>query len=426
MIHLPSTKRSSFHVFFTLITVTLLLSLHQILSAEAWLPQLPENIGRRGALNKLVSLTAGIATAAKLEDPKPSVAAEVRLPQSSSSFDAYYLTPVENYVRSKLDKVDSKTFLSQLATHSSGSVWLGEHHNSASDHKFQAMVIKEVHRERKKHRHLKDTPMAVGLEQVQSQFQPVLDDYINGKVSLNEMKNMVQWDRRWTWSFENYKEIFVVAKDLGIRLLALNVDSEDLVLVEKEGYPGLPTKQLHKYIKDPIGFADFAKAREFKTYTDYVIKPSFELHQRLGLLQYTMTGEQMESEMTFGRFLSGRLLWDEGMASSAFSWCADNPQGLLVGLVGADHVKYENGVPGRFARMARRKQLDAECTAVVINPTLIDSRPSGTVALIPTSDSAEYPERVTLQLRYSKLGEDISPSKSSEGVLSFSDYVVVT
>jgi hypothetical protein len=139
-----------------------------------------------------------------------------------------------------------------------------------------------------------------------------------------------------------------------------------------------------------------------------------------------MTGEQMESEMTFGRFLSGRLLWDEGMASSAFSWCADNPQGLLVGLVGADHVKYENGVPGRFARMARRKQLDAECTAVVINPTLIDSRPSGTVALIPTSDSAEYPERVTLQLRYSKLGEDISPSKSSEGVLSFSDYVVVT
>ena len=93
--------------------------------------------------------------------------------------------------------------------------------------------------------------MAVGLEQVQSQFQPVLDAYINGNISLDEMKFFVQWDKRWTWSFENYKEIFVVAKDLGIRLLALNVDSEDLVLVEKEGYPGLPTKQLHKYIKDP-------------------------------------------------------------------------------------------------------------------------------------------------------------------------------
>lgn len=175
-----------------------------------------------------------------------------------------------------------------------------------------------------------------------------------------------------------------------------------------------------------IGFADFTMAREFQTYSDYVIRPSFELHQRLGLLQYTTMGEQMESEMTFGRFLSGRLLWDEGMASSAFSWCADNPQGLLVGLVGADHVKYNNGIPGRFSRMARSKQLDAKCTAVVINPTLIDSRPSGTVAHIPTSDSAEYPERVTLQLRYSKAGEDLTSSKDSEGVLSFSDYVVVT
>jgi len=146
-----------------------------------------------------------------------------------------------------------------LASHTGGSVWLGEHHNSVSDHNFQATVIREVHRERKikqsssSSSHLKHTPiiMAVGLEQVQSQFQPVLDAYINGNISLDEMKFFVQWDKRWTWSFENYKEIFVVAKDLGIRLLALNVDSEDLVLVEKEGYPGLPTKQLHKYIKDP-------------------------------------------------------------------------------------------------------------------------------------------------------------------------------
>lgn len=152
----------------------------------------------------------------------------------------------------------------------------------------------------------------------------------------------------------------------------------------------------------------------------------------------------MESEMTFGRFLSGRILWDEGMASSAFTWCANNPEGLLIGLVGADHVKFENGIPGRFARMAKSsKQLvdhAVGCTAVVINPTLIDSRPSGSVSRIPTSDSAEYPERVTLQLRYTKSsgtivgGGDISSppksssssSSSSEGVLSFSDYVVVT
>lgn len=93
--------------------------------------------------------------------------------------------------------------------------------------------------------------MAIGLEQVQQEFQPVLDAYIDGMISLERMRFMVQWDKRWTWSFDNYKSIFEAAKQLHIPLLALNVDSEDLSLVEKAGYPGLPSKKLRKYIKDP-------------------------------------------------------------------------------------------------------------------------------------------------------------------------------
>ena len=93
--------------------------------------------------------------------------------------------------------------------------------------------------------------MAIGLEQVQQAFQPVLDEYVAGKISLDKMRFMTQWDKRWTWSFDNYKSIFETAKQLQIPLLALNVDSEDLSLVEKEGYPGLPKDRLRKYIKDP-------------------------------------------------------------------------------------------------------------------------------------------------------------------------------
>lgn len=132
--------------------------------------------------------------------------------------------------------------------------------------------------------------------------------------------------------------------------------------------------------------------------------------------------------MSFRRFLSGRILWDEGMASQAFSWCKDNPGGLLVGLVGADHVKFKNGIPGRFSRMAEKLM---DCTTVVINPTLIDSRPSGSVSSIPGSDSAQYPDRITLQLRYARDGTEVNPVTglpflNKGGVLPFSDYVVVT
>jgi hypothetical protein len=176
-----------------------------------------------------------------------------------------------------------------------------------------------------------------------------------------------------------------------------------------------------------IGFGEFAKARQFSTYVDYVISPSYEIHQKLGLLSHSISGEKQDQEMPFRNFLSGRILWDEGMASAAYSWTVQNPGGLIVGLVGADHVKFQNGIPGRFARMARGK---FDCTTVVINPTLIDSRPSGSVASIPGSDSSQSPDRITLQLRYLKDGVDpFSETRqlpeSTGGVLAFSDYIVL-
>lgn len=270
--------------------------------------------------------------------------------------------------------------------------------------------------------------MAIGMEQVQVQFQSVLDDYVQHKISLETMKDEVQWEKRWMWNFEGYRGVFEAARDLNIRLLALNVDSEDLARVETGGYPELPMKQLRKYIKDPVGFGEFANARQFKTYVDYVIEPSYEIHQKLGLLQYNILGERLESEMPFRNFLSGRILWDEGMASAAHAWVSENRGGILVGLVGADHVKFRNGIPGRFARMSSP---EVDCTTIVINPTLIDSRPSGSVSRIAGADSSKNPDIITLQLRYLKddiplNSEERKLAKSTGGVLPFADYIVVT
>lgn len=81
----------------------------------------------------------------------------------------------------------------------------------------------------------------------------------------------------------------------------------------------------------------FSQQPQFRTYVDFVIQPSYELHQAMGLLQYTMSGEKLDQQMPFRNFLSGRILWDEAMASNAYEWTRRNNGGLLVGLVGADH-----------------------------------------------------------------------------------------
>jgi uncharacterized iron-regulated protein len=125
-----------------------------------------------------------------------------------------------------------------------GAVWLGEHHNSARDHNIQAALLKEIRRIRGQ------APLAVGLEQVQIQFQPVLDDFVAGKITMAEMRSQVEWDKRWTWPFETYEPIFTVAQECSISLIALNVNSEDLAMVEKGGFMGLPRDRLRQYIID--------------------------------------------------------------------------------------------------------------------------------------------------------------------------------
>ena len=162
---------------------------------------------------------------------------------------------------------------------------------------------------------------------------------------------------------------------------------------------------------------------------DYVISPSYDLHDQMGLLTTTITGVKLEQPMSFRNFFSGRILWDESMAANAHSWVESNPSGLIIGLVGADHVKFRNGIPGRFARMGGSAM---SCTSVLLNPTLIDTRPFGSVSNVDGAESSQFPDKITLQLRYLKSGvdkEDMNERRKPEstgGVLPLSDYIVVS
>lgn len=313
----------------------------------------------------------------------------------------------------------------------SGAIWLGEHHNSAKDHALQNDIIRQLHTLRRG-----GSEMAIGLEQIQMQYQHVLDDYIAGTISLSQLKTGVEWDRTWQWPFENYAPIFETAKEYQLPLLALNVNSQDLELVEVGGLPNLTPALLQQYIPDRRGFAAFATSPSFSTYVDYVIRPSFELHEALGLLEYSMSGEKRSEKTTFRNFFSSRILWDECMASRAFEWTnkggADGAKNnrLLIGLVGADHVKLEQGIPGRYARqLASSNDASGESVSIILNPTLSDTRPANSVdAMMANNNLIASVDQLTLQLRYVKKGiegEDRSLPSSTAGVLSLADYLLV-
>ncbi len=180
------------------------------------------------------------------------------------------------------------------------------------------------------------------------------------------------------------------------------------------------------------GFGEFAIPPAYKTYISYVIEPSYDLHQQMGILRTTITGQQLEQDMSFRNFFSGRILWDEAMAGNAFDWTIKNPGGLMFGLVGADHVKFEKGITGRYERLVKSSKNERESVSVLLNPTLIDTRPSGSVSNYANAASASYPDQITLQLRYLKDDVDASSSEmrrlptSTGGVLSLADYLVIS
>ena len=398
--------------------------------------------GRREMLGRtMTSAFGGMVSSAGgwlIQDAAVSNALDEPMTDDEPPFTSYQILPdassnlaptLQQITPSDLNKILAMTRTNKNGD-GGGALWLGEHHNSAKDHQLQADFVRSIHRLRQKE--LVDTSngnMSVGLEMVQVQFQSALDAYIAKKISADEMKSLVQWDKRWSWSFEGYLPVFETCRELKIPLVALNVDSEDLGLVESGGFPNLPRERLQKYISDPAGFALFASSPYYKTYVDYVISPSYDMHQRMGILRSTITGQQLEEDMPFARFFSGRILWDEGMASNAYKWTKAN-RGLMIGLVGADHVKFNAGIPGRYQRMAADEQLG--CISVILNPSLIDTRPSGSVSMMSNSAaSASGASGLTLQLRYLKRGVDVGSFESREssntgGVLALADYIVIS
>jgi hypothetical protein len=93
-----------------------------------------------------------------------------------------------------------------------------------------------------------------------------------------------------------------------------------------------------------------------------------------------------------------------------------------------------NGIPGRYSRYSPSNR--GVCVSVLLNPTLIDTRPYGTITNTPEAMSSKYPDRITLQLRFLK--DDVAavddnndqnavsdgPS-STGGVLPLADYLVI-
>jgi len=199
-------------------------------------------------------------------------------------------------------------------------VFVGEQHDRYEHHLTQLEIIRRLHEA--------DSRLAIGMEAFQQPFQRYLDDYIEGRLSEQEMLRATEYYARWRFDFRLYAPILRYAREHRLPVLALNLPEELTRKVGAEGIAGLSEEERRR-IPAEIDRSDHAYEQRL---TDI-----FDLHPR-------------HNGQSFERFLDVQLLWDEGMAERAAGFLGSHPDYRLVILAGAGHLAYGSGIPQRLER----------------------------------------------------------------------------
>lgn len=215
-------------------------------------------------------------------------------------------------------------------------VFVGESHDQYQHHLNQLAIIKGLH--------ARHPDLAIGLEFFFQPYQSVLDRYVAGKIDEPEFLRGSQYFDRWRFDYRLYRPIFRYAREQGIPLIALNVESEITKKVGKEGFDSLSKEEKRRLP------ADIDRSNE--AYRNR-IKAVYDQHPH-------------QPGQDFEHFLDAQLVWDEGMAAKAAEWLQAHPGRHMVILAGIGHVVYRQGIPDRL------KRRDPVSSAVVLNVNQTD------------------------------------------------------
>lgn len=218
------------------------------------------------------------------------------------------------------ERSPQETILAALADRD--VVYLGETHDSAADHQAQLEIVQDLGEQ---------GDIAIALEMFQRPFQPVLDAYLAGELSEDELIAQSEYETRWGFDWEFYAPILRYAKANQIPLIALNTPAEITRQVAREGLASLNGEDF-RFIP-PVAEIDLSNA-SYRA----LIQAVFDAHGGHG------------NSDGFENFFAAQVLWDETMAEGVVRQLEAEPDRQVIVLVGEAHVGYGYGIPDRVRR----------------------------------------------------------------------------
>lgn len=212
--------------------------------------------------------------------------------------------------------------LAQVVEQTRGAdyILLGEGHRNQWDHKIQQRLIKALGNGEKQ--------LAVGLEMVAVDKQPVLDDFAAGIVPVSDLEEELEWRNRWGYPFSLFSGLFDLAQKNSLPVVGLNVPPEVARAIARSGKESL-TEDQREFLPESI---------------------VFPCEEQLDMLREVMdmhSGRDSDNATQWDRFVLVQSVWDSMMARQAVDAHARFNWPVLV-IAGYGHVEQGWGIERRI------------------------------------------------------------------------------
>jgi uncharacterized iron-regulated protein len=196
-------------------------------------------------------------------------------------------------------------------------VFVGEFHDRREHHQLQLEVIRELQSS--------GIPLAIGLEMFDLEKQAILDEWVRGKLTLQEF--VARYQQAWSIGWAEYDAILLFARNNGIPLVALDAPP-DLVKAVTYGGP------------DALGFAAGQRLPQGVT---TAISPSYEKFMDDAFRTHAIP------DGMFANFCAAQGLRNSTMAKRISGYLQRHPQRTMVVIAGVGHAM-RRAVPSAVAR----------------------------------------------------------------------------
>ena len=205
-------------------------------------------------------------------------------------------------------------------------VFVGESHTDIAFHRVQLQVIQELQK--------RGRDVLIGLEMYPYTEQASLDLWNQGKESEKDFVGASQWYKNWGYHWNYYRDIFLFARDKGMKMYGVNTPREVVTAVRKKGFQNLTPEEAAR-IPPKVDTSNEEHKQLFRSF-----------FAGDDTLMHAMSGGPM-----FDGMFAAQCTWDASMGYNAVQALKKfgGPKSVMVVLIGSGHVAYGLGIQRQAA-----------------------------------------------------------------------------